>query len=205
MTNKKHIARVIFAHGAGQGMDSGFMRSCQQLFDHYRVTCQLFNFNYMAAMMEQGKRKPPERMPKLLARFQQEIDTADADLPLFIGGKSMGGRVATHLLSDPKVHGALCFGYPFHPPGKPETLRTEHLHSVNKPILILQGERDPFGKRAEIEAYSLCNNIQVQYLTDGEHSFKPGKRSGLTQAQNMEAAIARSKQFIETVLETKES
>ena len=88
------------------------------------------------------------------------------------------------------VAGLVCLGYPFHPPGKPEKLRTDHLMELKTPTLILHGERDPFGRREEVSAYNLSTSIQVQYLPDGDHDLKPRKVSGRTREQNWEAAIA---------------
>jgi predicted alpha/beta-hydrolase family hydrolase len=96
----------------------------------------------------------------------------------------------------------LCLGYPFHPPGKPQQLRTEHLAELRTPTLILQGERDTFGRREEVETYALSPQVQVEWLTAGDHSFKPTKSSGLSEADNWQAAVAQADRFIRAVLET---
>jgi predicted alpha/beta-hydrolase family hydrolase len=105
----------------------------------------------------------------------------------------MGGRVASLLVdglaATAGVRGCLCLGYPFHPPGKPLTLRTEHLAGLASQALILQGERDPFGKREEVESYGLSPQVQVKWIPSGEHSFKPTKASGLSEAQNWATAV----------------
>jgi predicted alpha/beta-hydrolase family hydrolase len=112
----------------------------------------------------------------------------------------MGGRMASMLLEESAAEGCICMGYPFHPPGKPEKLRTQHLLSINKPLLILQGERDTFGKREEIASFNLSQQIQVSYLADGDHSFKPRKASGHNLEANLHKAIEHSAAFIRTHL-----
>jgi predicted alpha/beta-hydrolase family hydrolase len=120
--------------------------------------------------------------------------------PLFIGGKSMGGRVASLLVDElaasDGVRGCLCLGYPFHPPGKPLQLRTEHLAALRTPTLILQGERDTFGRREEVETYVLSPQVQLGWLPSGDHSFKPTRSSGLIEAENWATAVGWSDQFL---------
>ena len=114
--------------------------------------------------------------------------------PLFIGGKSMGGLVASLLIDElavsDGVRGCLCLGYPFHPPGKPLQLRTEHMAALRTPTLILQGERDSFGRREEVEGYALSPQLQLGWIPSGDHSFKPTRSSGLSEAQNWSTAVA---------------
>jgi predicted alpha/beta-hydrolase family hydrolase len=108
---------------------------------------------------------------------------------LFIGGKSMGGRIASLVADEAKVTGLVCLGYPFHPTGKPNQLRVEHLRSIRTPTLVVQGERDPFGTRQEVSDYKLASRVRVHWLTDANHSFKPRKSSGRTLEENLEEAI----------------
>ena len=193
------IAEVVLAHGAGQGKDSEFMVTLSDLFMQHQIMCRTFNFDYMETMVETGKRRPPDRLPRLLDCFKAQL-VSTSGLPLFIAGKSMGGRVATHVLQESAAEGAMCFGYPFHPPGKPDKLRTEHFPDIAKPVLILQGERDPFGKRQEIPDYKLPGNIQVDYIPDGEHSFKPLKSSAHNWHDNMVLAVEKSCDFIKSLM-----
>ena len=95
-----------------------------------------------------------------------------------------------------EIEGLICLGYPFHPPGKPEKLRTEHLKTLECRTLILQGERDPFGKHDEVNGYELSEHIAVEWIPDGEHSFKPRKSSGTTQEANLELASQHIRRFI---------
>ena len=116
----------------------------------------------------------------------------------------MGGRVASLLLDELAasygVKGCLCLGYPFHPPGKPLQLRTEHLASLETPALILQGERDSFGRRDEVDSYSLSQQIQLRWIPSGDHSFKPTRSSGLSEAENWTKAVEFSDQFLRLLL-----
>jgi len=93
----------------------------------------------------------------------------------------------------------VCLGYPFHPPGKPEKMRTSHLETLTTPALILQGERDTFGTRADVEAYKLSASIKVHWLADGDHSFKPRKKSGITETDNLEVALNALGTFLSAI------
>ena len=111
---------------------------------------------------------------------------------VLIGGKSMGGRVASlvadELFAAGQIAGLICLGYPFHPPGKPDNLRTAHLQALRCPALIIQGERDPFGARAEVEDYRLSDTIALQWAGDGDHDLGPRGGSGFTRAANLALA-----------------
>ncbi len=190
-------ARFLFAHGAGAGKDSDFMQYYAKTLSQHHIEVMRFDFPYMQTMIETGKRRPPDRAPKLLEYFTQLIEQQDDDLPLFIGGKSMGGRIASMLLEQTKALGCICMGYPFHPPGKLDKLRIEHLQSMTKPLLIIQGERDTFGTQQQISQYPLSNQIQLAYLPDGDHSFKPRKASGVTLEQNLAQGVKQVLAFIQ--------
>ena len=108
----------------------------------------------------------------------------------------MGGRIASMLADDVGAHGRICLGYPFHPVGKPENLRTAHLAELKIPTLIVQGTRDPFGRPDEVSTYQLSPAIKILWLEDGDHSFKPTKASGRTLEQNIAEAIVAIREFI---------
>jgi predicted alpha/beta-hydrolase family hydrolase len=199
-TAQNPIANFVFAHGAGAGQNSEFMQLMAKGIAEHKINVVRFNFAYMQLAEESGKRRPPDRADKLLSQFTELLHQIDDSLPIFIGGKSMGGRMASMLLEESKAEGCVCMGYPFHPPGKPEKLRTQHLLSINKPVLIMQGERDTFGKREEIASFNLSQQIQVSYLADGDHSFKPRKASGHNLEANLHKAIEHSAAFIRTHL-----
>jgi len=114
---------------------------------------------------------------------------------LVIGGKSMGGRIASMVADAAGIAGMVCLGYPFHPVGKPERLRVEHLRDLKTPALIVQGERDPFGTRSDAAAYELSEAVQIHWLPDGDHNFEPRKAAGRTEQQNWNAGVGAVVKF----------
>tara|TARA_B110000908_G_C10227361_1_gene438697 strand:- start:1110 stop:1730 length:621 start_codon:yes stop_codon:yes gene_type:complete len=197
-TAQNPIATFVFAHGAGAGQNSEFMQQIAEGLVKHNINMVRFNFAYMQLAEDLGKRRPPDRAEKLLDHFKKVLSEGDDRLPIFIGGKSMGGRMASMLLQESAAIGCICMGYPFHPPSKPEKLRTSHLETINKPVLILQGERDSFGTREEISSYNLSTQVQVSYLTDGDHSFKPRKASGFSLDGHINLAITQTAKFIKS-------
>lgn len=198
------VARLILAHGAGAGKEHEFIQAVARALNALSIEVVLFNFPYMQVIKETGKRRPPDKAEKLLAHFSELIDHVSQtrqSLPTFIGGKSMGGRMATMLIDNTEsVKGAAILGYPFHPPGKPEKTRTEHLETIAKPILIVQGERDTFGTQNEVEAYTLSSSIHCEFLVDGDHSLKPRKASGKTYQEHIERASTLIEAFIKNTI-----
>jgi predicted alpha/beta-hydrolase family hydrolase len=188
--------RLLLAHGAGAPMDSEFMDSLAERVSAAGIEVVRFEFDYMAKRREDGKRRGPDRAPKLVARFQEVLDIVGPANEVVIGGKSMGGRIASMIADQSGVAGVVCLGYPFHPPGKPERLRTAHLETLKTPALIVQGTRDRLGTTEEVGSYALSNSIEVAWLEDGDHSFKPRKKSGRTLEQNLEAGAGAVIEFI---------
>lgn len=181
-------------------MDSEFMQFFAEALSEKKLRVVRFEFPYMAGRRQpDGKKKPPDREPKLRESWLEAI-ASQGKRKLFIGGKSMGGRIASLIADQAKPLGLICLGYPFHPVGKPDKLRIEHLQAISTPTLILQGQRDPFGKQEEVGGYDLSSNIELQWLPDGDHSFKPRKNSGRTQEQNWEEAAEAIVRFIERQL-----
>jgi len=190
------IAKLVFAHGAGAPMDTPFMNHLAEGLAAAGIMVLRFEFPYMAQRRKDGKNRPPNVKKVLVEHFLATVDASTCQLPLFLAGKSMGGRIATLISDQAEVSGIMCFGYPFHPPGKPTNLRTEHLFELATPCLILQGERDPFGNTAEVASYSLPQTISVKWLPDGDHDFKPRKKSGITWEENLQSAVSKSHSFI---------
>ncbi|MGR4990872.1 alpha/beta family hydrolase [Vibrio rotiferianus] len=188
----------IFAHGAGAGMEHDFMTAVAKGLVEQGIRVVRFNFPYMVKRAEDGKKRPPDRAPKLLEAYE-EVLTHFASQPIVIGGKSMGGRMSSLLADNELVAGIACLGFPFHPPGKPEKYKGEHLASIEKPTLILQGERDTFGKREEFDGFVLSEQVKVSFLPDGDHSFKPRKSSGYTEAGNIASTTDQLAVFIKEV------
>ena len=190
---------IALAHGAGAPMDSPFMQTfAERLGDNgFRVV--RFEFPYMVERRETGTKKPPNRAPILMDCWNVVIDHLGPDR-LIIGGKSMGGRIASMVTAERELGGTpplglVCLGYPFHPSGKPEKLRVDHLQNLKTPTLICQGTRDNLGTKQETASYLLSNSIQFHLLEDGEHGFKPRKKSGLTEDENWKSAISAITRF----------
>lgn len=190
-----------FAHGSGAPMDSAFMETIATAIAEHGIRVVRFEFPYMAERRKTGKKRPPNPARVLLECWNQVIDDLGPPERLVIGGKSLGGRIASMVADERHVAGLVCFGYPFHPPGKPEKLRTEHLRELATPTLILQGERDPFGTPSDVERYELSEQIRIAWLPDGDHGLKPRIRSGNTEPQNLAEAAWLASAFI-TVRET---
>lgn len=198
---KNPIATVLFAHGAGAGLESDFMVDVAEQIAALGVNVARFDFDYMQVAKAQNKRRPPDKTPKLLACFKEHIALIDDDLPLFLAGKSMGGRMATMLATEKlAIKGVIALGYPFHPPGKPDKLRTEHFVDLKVPCLIIQGERDTFGTKQEVATFGLPDSLQLTWLNDGDHSFKPRKSSGFTEAGHRLSAAHALVAFIKEQL-----
>ncbi|MEX2032141.1 MAG: alpha/beta fold hydrolase [Dehalococcoidia bacterium] len=191
-------ATFVLAHGAGAGMEHPFMNTVALAVAAGGIRVVRFEFPYMAARRE-GRRPGPDRPPVLIDAWQRVVAEVGQPARLVIGGKSMGGRIATMVADDLGVAGLVCLGYPFHPAGRFETLRVAHLEQLTTPALFLQGERDTMGSRAEVEGYRLSRQIDLRWLPDGDHSFKPRKTSGVTEAQNLAVASEAVVEFIERV------
>jgi predicted alpha/beta-hydrolase family hydrolase len=197
-------ATILLAHGAGAPMDSLGMTAMAEAMAAQNLKVVRFEFDYMAKRRSEGSRKPPPRADKLNHEYLSAIEELQFDGPLIIGGKSMGGRVASMIADDlfaaGRVAGLLCIGYPFHPIGKPEKLRTEHLEGLKTPTLICQGMRDLFGTKDEVSEYDLSPSIQIEWFDDGDHDLKPRKRiSGYSHDDHMNAMGAAVSAWIETI------
>jgi len=202
--------RVILAHGGGAAMTSPFMARMGEMLARRDIAVARFEFAYMAARRNGGKRRPPPRAELLCPEYRQAVESIAARLApgqrLLIGGKSMGGRVASmiadELLGAGSIAGLVCLGYPFHPPAKPEQLRTAHLLELRTPALICQGTRDEFGTREEVALYPLSPQIEFLWLEDGDHDLKPRKSvSGFSAADHLKTMARRTRGWIEGLLD----
>jgi predicted alpha/beta-hydrolase family hydrolase len=184
------VATLILAHGAGAPQSSAFMVAFATGLARRGCHAVTFNFPYT----EQGRRLP-DRAPTLEACFRDVIaairtrpDLAAA--PLVIGGKSMGGRMASHLTAQgvTDLAGLVALGYPLHPPGRPEQRRAEHLARIRQPLLIVQGARDAFGTPEELRAAlaPLGAAATLHVVEDGDHSFKVPRRGPVPQEEVFE-------------------
>ena len=195
------IATFVFAHGAGAGKDHEFMTDITNMLLAKNINVIRFDFPYMAKRLVDGKKYPPNRMPALLEAYQLVVDSYQDDLPLFIGGKSMGSRVAMTLLAEnderySKIKGAICLGYPFHPPKKLDKLRLTPLMGNKCKTLICQGSRDTLGSQEEILTYNLPSHYQLCFLPDGDHDLKPRVKSGHTHLAHKEKTINEMVKFM---------
>lgn len=180
---------ILLAHGAGAPMDSDAMNAIARALVARDFRVARFEFEYMAAR-RMGRRKPPPKAALLIGEYEEAAASLAHSKRLIVGGKSMGGRVASMVAAN--LHkagmatGLLCLGYPFHPPGKPDSLRTAHLADLGVPTLIVQGSRDPLGNRDEVAGYRLSPSIEVMWLEDGDHDFRPRKSvTGLSAADHI--------------------
>jgi predicted alpha/beta-hydrolase family hydrolase len=177
-------------------MDSSFLNAAARDVASSAVRVARFEFPYMQARREGGLRRAPDRAPVLEESWLEAIAALGGGERLVIGGKSLGGRIASMVADRAAVRGLVCLGYPFHPPGRPEKLRTKHLETLRTPALVVQGTRDVFGGREEVAAYRLSPSIRIVWIEAGDHSFKPPAHSGRTASQNFDEAIAAVREFI---------
>ena len=188
---------IVLAHGAGAPMDSAFMNIVARGLAAAGLRVARFEFPYMMRRRQTGERRAPDREPALREAWLAAIAALGGGGRVVVGGKSMGGRIASMIADEAGVRGLVCLGYPFHPPGQPDRLRTAHLVDLRTPTLIVQGTRDPFGGPAEVEGYDLSPGIRLLWLEDGDHSFKPRASSGHTERQHLETAVAAVVGFVE--------
>ena len=191
----KALLNLVLAPGAGALMDSPFMEEMAHAFTGESIQVIRFEFPYMQEFRKTGRRSAPDAPDVLQECWADVVDQIGSPSRLVIGGKSMGGRIASMVADTLRVRGLVCLGYPFHPAGKPAALRVAHLKELKTLTLILQGTRDTLGTRVEIDGYILSHAIRVAYLEDGDHSFKPRKSSGRTYQQNMTEAVRETVQF----------
>ncbi|WP_332702220.1 alpha/beta hydrolase family protein [Devosia sp.] len=182
---------ILLAHGAGAPMDSASMNAVTKALAEQGFRVARFEFGYMASRRTAAGKKPPPKAETVMPEYLAAIDDlGPTNGPLLIGGKSMGGRVASMvadtLFDAGRIAGLVCLGYPFHPPGRPQQLRTAHLINLKTPTLICQGTRDEFGDRYEVGEFGLSDAIEVLWLEDGDHDLKPRKSiSGFSTADHL--------------------
>ncbi|NVO28115.1 alpha/beta hydrolase [Donghicola sp. C2-DW-16] len=189
---------ILLAHGSGAPMDTPWMNTVAENLSDEGFRVARFEFSYMAARRTGGSKRPPAKAETYVPEFLAAIEALPSDGPLIIGGKSMGGRVASLIAQDlfeaGGITGLLCLGFPFHPPKKPDNRRGENLANVTCPTLICQGTRDPFGTREEVETYALSDAVTLHWLEDGDHDLKPRKRvTGKSLEDHLQALASQTK------------
>ncbi|WP_296182857.1 alpha/beta family hydrolase [Pseudomonas sp. UBA1879] len=183
-------ATLILAHGAGAPMDSAFMDDIANRLATLGIGVLRFEFPYMAQRRIDGGKRPPNPQPKLLEKWR-EVYTAVREQvsgTLAIGGKSMGGRMASLLADELHADALICLGYPFYAASKPEKPRVAHLAELKTPTLIVQGERDALGNRQAVEGYTLSSAIHIHWLPTANHDLKPLKTAGVSEEACLQAA-----------------
>jgi predicted alpha/beta-hydrolase family hydrolase len=200
----------IFAHGAGAPMDSDFINTFTNGLVALGIQVARFEFPYMQERRLTGTKRPPNPAPELLACCEEVVKQLSK--PCVLIGKSMGGRMASMLAStfeqeiavNAHIKGVCALGYPFHPQGKPEKLRIDHLSDLAIPMSIVQGERDALGNRKEVEQLfveqKLPASLSMLWLEDGDHDLKPRKKSGFTHQQHIDEAVEYTASFIKFCL-----
>jgi predicted alpha/beta-hydrolase family hydrolase len=181
------VATLILGHGAGAGQRSTFMVDFAHALSARGLDLVTFNFLYT-----EQQRRIPDRGPALEACYRAVIEAVRAQLEsarqwLFIGGKSMGGRIATQVAAaDPglALAGLVLLGYPLHPPGKPAERRDKHLPAIARPMLFVQGSRDAFGTPSELAPIvaRLQPTPALHVVEQGDHSFKLSRKDPVAQA-----------------------
>jgi len=194
---------LALAHGAGAPMDHPSLARIAEGVAAAGIRVARFEFPYMRARRADGRRRAPDPPARLLATWRAVIEelapTAERRARLAIGGRSMGGRIASMLADEAGVAALVCIGYPFHPLGRPERLRTTHLEGLRTPTLIVQGERDAMGSAAEVAGYRLSPAIELHWIADGDHSLRPRRASGRSEAQSLDEAVAAVFAFLRGV------
>ncbi|CAN5138556.1 alpha/beta fold hydrolase [soil metagenome] len=169
---ERGIGTLVLGHGAGAAMDSVGMNDLADALASRGIRTARFEFGYMAARRD-GVRRPPPRADTLTGEYLAAVE-AVGGRP-FIGGRSMGGRVSTMVADELGPPGVVCFGYPFHPPGKLEQLRTAHLEGLRAPLLIVQGTRDEFGTREQVASYTLSPTVEIEWVEGANHGLSTKK------------------------------
>tara|TARA_Y100000296_G_scaffold73925_1_gene91922 strand:+ start:92 stop:703 length:612 start_codon:yes stop_codon:yes gene_type:complete len=196
-SGNKFERTFIMAHGAGAPMDSDWMNDLTKLLVKEEIRVVRFEFPYMAERRDNGKKRPPNTQKVLLETWREVFEAQSKKSKcLYIGGKSMGGRMASLVADELKPKGLIGLGFPFHAPGKEPKDRIDHLKDIKTKTLIIQGTRDSMGKKEECLSYPLSKKIKFHWLEDGDHSWKPRKLSGYTLENHLQSAAQAIAKFM---------
>ena len=198
---------VLLAHGAGAPMTSPFMERIAAALAARDCRVTRFEFAYMAGRRTGGSKRPPPKAALLIDEYEAVVTTCarllETGQHLVIGGKSLGGRVASlvadRLYANGRIAGLVCLGYPFHPPGKPDQLRTAHLAGLRCPTLIVQGDTDTFGTRAEAGTYALASTIRIHWIENAGHELGQSARPTAKSEARLDAIADAVSGFIRTL------
>ena len=189
---------LLLAHGAGAPMDSIFMNTISDGLNNNGIITFRFEFPYMEKRRS-GKNTFPDKLDVLCDFYKKiyfNIKKANPDKNIWLGGKSMGGRVSTLISRSLDIKGVIVFGYPFHPINKLDKLRLESLQLSGPPILIIQGTRDKFGTITEVKKYKIHKNNTIFWIKDGDHSYNTLKKSELSSKDAIVQAYNEASVFI---------
>ena len=189
---------LLLAHGAGAPMDSMFMNTISDGLNNNGIITFRFEFPYMEKRRS-GKNTFPDKLDVLCDFYKKiyfNIKKINPDKNIWLGGKSMGGRVSTLISRSLDIKGVIVFGYPFHPINKLDKLRLESLQLSGPPILIIQGTRDKFGTITEVKKYKIHKNNTIFWIKDGDHSYNTLKKSGLSSKDAIVQAYNEASIFI---------
>ncbi len=195
---------LVLAHGAGADQRHRFMTAMGRLLSERGVDVVTFNFLY-TEMKRRGPDRPAVLEETWLRALDAVVDRLEPQARVAVGGKSMGGRIASMVAAATpgtdawkRVEGLVLLGYPLHPPGRPEAPRTAHLPSIRMPILVVQGTRDTFGTRAEVEPIfsALRCPVAFEFVEQGDHSFAVPKSTGRTEADVLASVADRVAQWL---------
>lgn len=188
--------KFIMAHGAGAPMDHPWMEEVTENLISLGIQVIRFEFPYMDERRDTGKKRPPNTKKILLDTWREVFDLV-GDKNTYIGGKSMGGRMASLITDELKPKGLICLGFPFHAPGKDPKDRIAHLGELKTKSLIIQGTRDTMGTIDDVNSYELSSKIELYWLEDGDHGLKPRVRTtGKTQSDYLLEACEKIGKFI---------
>lgn len=200
---------VLFAHGAGAPKDSAFMAAMARRLCEAGALVVRFDYPYMERARREGKRRPPDRAPKLLAAQREVLRAARAEFGVedacwFLAGKSMGARMSTLLLAEEPqldVAGAILLGYPLHPAKKPEKLRSDHFDRLVAPCLFVSGTRDPLCdlELFERERVSIAGPHELLVVEGGDHDLAVLKRSGSTHDDVLDEVASVATRWMESI------
>lgn len=184
-------------------MDSLWMNTVAETLSALQVEVVRWEFQYMHQRRVDGKKRPPAKAPVLISELAETVEEVQQwdKLPLILAGKSMGGRMATMLVAQQPeldVRACLAFGYPFHPPGKPERLRTEHFPALKAAVYILQGSADTMGNKTLVSGLRLPGNMHIRWVGDGNHDLRA---KGLKKAEVMPTLAAEVTAFANVALD----
>jgi len=195
---------IVLAHGAGADQRHRFMVAVGESLAAHGLRVATFNFLYT-----EQRRRTPDRLPVLEQTWRDVVAQLDGHFPdgrLVVGGKSMGGRIASQVLAAPRetpawrrVSGLVLLGYPLHPPGRPGQPRTAHLPGIDVPVLLVQGTRDAFGTREEVEPVfrELRTRVDFEWVDRGDHSFTVPRATGRSATEVLDGICARVAAWVE--------